>query len=74
MSPETITQMKINEQKKAMKEIIHDIGMKKGLKKGKEEGKKERTREMAKNLKNNGIDIEVVAKSSGLSIKEIEAL
>ncbi|MCP4149141.1 MAG: hypothetical protein GY757_15450, partial [bacterium] len=70
LSPETITQMKINEQKKAMKEIVHDIGMKKGIKKGKEEGKEE----MARKLKNQGVDLEIIAQASGLSIKEIEAL
>ncbi len=66
LGPETLTQMKINEQKKAMKKIVHEMGRK--------EGKEEKAKEMAKDLKNNGVDIEIIAKSSGLSIEEIEAL
>ncbi|MCP4147189.1 MAG: Rpn family recombination-promoting nuclease/putative transposase [bacterium] len=74
LSSATITQMKINAQKKAVKKIIHEMGKKEGKVEGKVEGKEEGKKEMARNLKNNGIDIEVIAKSSGLSIKEIEAL
>ncbi|MCP4153212.1 MAG: hypothetical protein GY757_36110 [bacterium] len=82
--------MKINTQRKAMKEIVHDMGMKKGLKKGKKEGKEEglkegikkgikkgkeeMAKEIARNFKNKGVDIEIIVQSSGLSIKEIEAL
>ena len=37
-----------------------------------EEGREERTIEIAKELKNNGIPIEVIMQSTGLSKKEIE--
>ncbi|WP_223241273.1 Rpn family recombination-promoting nuclease/putative transposase [Flammeovirga sp. EKP202] len=36
--------------------------------------KKERDREVARNLKNNGVDIEIIMKSTGLSRDEIESL
>ncbi|MCP4146280.1 MAG: hypothetical protein GY757_00890, partial [bacterium] len=62
LSPQTITQMKITEQRKAMKEIVHEMGVKKGKE------------EVAVNLKSKGMDIEVIAQVSGLSVKEIEAL
>ena len=39
-----------------------------------EEGREERTIEIAKELKNNGIPIEVIMQSTGLSKKEIENL
>ncbi|MCP4155243.1 MAG: hypothetical protein GY757_46385 [bacterium] len=78
LSSATITQMKINAQKKAMKKIDHEMGRKEGKEEGKEEGLKEgekkAKRGMARNLKNKGMDIVIIAQASGLSIKEIEAL
>ena len=41
---------------------------------GLEEGRKESQKEMAKNFKNNGVSIEIIAKSTGLSIEEVEKL
>ncbi len=41
---------------------------------GREEGREERNIEIAKELKNNGISIEVIMQSTGLSKKEIENL
>ena len=57
-------------------------GMEKGIKKGraegenkgKKEGLKEGKVEMAKMLKENGVDISLISKSSGLSKEEIESL
>jgi predicted transposase/invertase (TIGR01784 family) len=58
--------MQVEEIKKAAEKI----GVKKGIKKGKKEGKFE----MAKNLKENGVDISLIAKSAGLLKEEIEKL
>ncbi len=65
-----------------IKKKAERIGVKKGKKEGREEGKKEgilegakgKALEMAKNLKENGVDISLIAKSSGLSKEEIEKL
>jgi len=58
--------MQVEEIKKAAEKI----GVKKGIKKGKKEGKIE----MAKNWKENGVDISLIAISSELSKEEIEKL
>ncbi len=54
------------------------IGVKKGeklgLEKGIEKGEKNKAKEMAKVLKKDGVDIELIVKSSGLSKEEIEKL
>lgn len=42
--------------------------------KGKEEGAKDKAIEMARNLKENGVDISLIAGASGLSKEEIEKL
>ena len=49
-------------------------GLAEGKKEGKKEGKIEKTREIAKNLLENGISIEIIKKSTGLTEKEIENL
>ncbi len=49
-------------------------GMQKGIAKGRQEGKLEAIRETAKNLKKMGIDINVISKSTGLSIEIIQKL
>ncbi|RHS00179.1 hypothetical protein DWW23_05955, partial [Parabacteroides sp. AF14-59] len=46
----------------------------KGLKKGVKEGKAEEQRLIAANLKNQGVDIETIARCTGLSVKEIDDL
>jgi len=46
----------------------------KGKEKGREEGREERAVEIARSLKLNGVNIEVISKSTGLAIKEIENL
>ncbi len=45
-------------------------GMEKGIEKGMEKGKAE----IARNLKNDGIPLDVIARNTGLSIEEIEKL
>ena len=49
-------------------------GLKEGLKEGKEEGLKEGKKEMAKNMLKEGLDMNLIAKISGLTIEEIELL
>ncbi len=49
-------------------------GLEQGLEQGREQGSKSKALDMAKNLKLAGISIDIIAKSSGLSIKEIENL
>ena len=50
------------------------LGMEEGIKKGKEEGIKENQILTAKNMKKENIDINIINKITGLSIKEIEEL
>ena len=53
---------------------IFESSYKVGEMKGREEGAKEKAIEMAKTLKENGINPDIIAKSSGLSLEEIEKL
>ena len=53
---------------------IEGAGFDKGLKAGIEQGIEQKTIEIAKKLKEQNIDIEVISKVTGLSIKEIENL
>jgi len=46
----------------------------KGLKKGVKEGKAEEQRLIAANFKKQGVDIETIARCTGLSVKEIDEL
>ena len=45
-----------------------------GLSEGRSEGAAQEKREIAKNLKNSGIPIDVIAKNTGLTQEEIAAL
>ena len=53
-------------------------GMEKGMEKGKIEGKKEggieKSKEIAKELKKNNIGTDIISKSTGLTLEEIEKL
>ena len=49
-------------------------GLKIGIKEGKAEGAMEKAIETAKKLKENGVDIEIISKSTGLSKEEVEKL
>ncbi|MEY8612555.1 hypothetical protein AALM74_25650, partial [Parabacteroides segnis] len=46
----------------------------KGMKKGKLEGKAEGQRQIAANLKNQGVNIEIIAQCTGLSVEDINEL
>ncbi|MCP4216262.1 MAG: hypothetical protein GY765_16560, partial [bacterium] len=74
LSPDTIARMKINEQRKAMKKLVYEKGKTEGIEQGIEKGVEKGETDMARNLKSRGVDIEIIAQSSGLSIEEIEAL
>ena len=56
------------------KEIVRNTELAEAREEGEEQGSKKKAIDMAKNLKNAGISIDIIAKSSGLSIKEIENL
>jgi predicted transposase/invertase (TIGR01784 family) len=56
------------------KNTAREEGKEEGLKEGKEEGLKEGKIEMAKILLSSGVDVEIIAKSSGLTIDEIKNL
>ena len=49
-------------------------GLKEGKEEGLKEGKKEKAKEMAKNMLKEGLDMNLIAKISGLTIKEIQGL
>lgn len=63
---------------KAIEGAGYDKGLKAGIELGIEQGikqgKNHQTRTIAKNMKNQNIDIEIISKVTGLSIKEIENL
>ena len=52
----------------------YDKGERDGREEGRSEGAAQKEREIAKNLKNSGIPINVIAKNTGLTLEEIEAL
>ena len=58
----------------AAKEEGKEEGLKEGLDKGLKEGEKKGKIEMAKNMLKEGLDINLISKLSGLSVKEIEEL
>ena len=58
----------------AVMEGQYEEGMKKGMEKGMEKGEMNERLKNAKNLKENGVAVEIIAKSIGLSVEEIEKL
>jgi len=56
-----------------MSTIFQEV-LEEGKEIGVKDGAESKAREMAKMLKENGVDIDLVAKSSGLSKEEIEKL
>ena len=52
----------------------YDKGERAGREEGRSEGAAQKEREIAKNLKNSGIPIDVIAKNTELTLEEIEAL
>jgi predicted transposase/invertase (TIGR01784 family) len=70
-----LTPEEMNEYQQSLKIQRDNYSVEKAAKnEGLEIGREERNREIARNLKNNGITPEIIAKSTGLSIEEIEAL
>ena len=55
-------------------DCAHEDGLKEGLEQGLKRGREEGLVETAKNLKCNGVPLELIAKCTGLSIETIEAL
>jgi len=49
-------------------------GLQKGLQKGLEQGSRIKELEIAKNMKDMGLDIEVISKATSLSVEEINKL
>ena len=49
-------------------------GRAEGIKEGKEQGRKEAQQDIARNFKQSGIPIDVIAQNTGLSIEEINSL
>ncbi|MBR7018936.1 MAG: hypothetical protein IKH99_08875 [Prevotella sp.] len=49
-------------------------GRAEGIKEGKEQGRKEAQLDIARNLKESGVPIDVIAQSAGLSVEEIDNL
>ena len=51
-----------------------ELGREQGLKQGRAEGEAQKQREIAKNFKNSGVPLDLIAKNTGLSVEEIENL
>ena len=49
-------------------------GIEQGVRQGLEQGAKQRNIEIAKNLIQNGLDNELISKSTGLSLEEVEEI
>ena len=49
-------------------------GLELGLEQGRAEGEAQKQREIAKNFKNSGVPLDLIAKNTGLSVEEIEGL
>ena len=64
----------VEEEQKRMEASAKESGYKDGLQEGREIGIEETTREIAISLLKNNVDINIISKATGLSIKEIEEL
>ena len=49
-------------------------GLELGREQGRAEGEAQKQREIAKNFKNSGVPLDLIAKNTGLSVEEIEGL
>ena len=49
-------------------------GLELGLEQGRAEGEAQKQREIAKNFKDSGVPLDLIAKNTGLSVEEIENL
>jgi predicted transposase/invertase (TIGR01784 family) len=70
LSPEARHQMKIAEQRKVVRDLDHEQARQEGYDEGLKEGKED----VAGELKKKGIDIDIIASSTGLPKEEIEKL
>ena len=61
-------------EKEKIEKYAFDVALKEKEAKGKKEGKKEEKIEIAKNLLNENIDINIISKTTGLSLDEINNL
>ena len=66
--------MTIEEEMKVRYSYGYKEGESAGIEKGRSEGVAQEKREIAKNLKESGIPIDVIAKNTGLTAEEVEAL
>ncbi|MFR5859631.1 MAG: hypothetical protein ACLUJC_10535, partial [Clostridia bacterium] len=51
-----------------------ELGLEQGREQGRAEGEAQKQREIAKNFKNSGVPLDLIAKNTGLSVEEIEGL
>ncbi len=66
LSPEQMHLLKVDTQRKVVRQMERDGG--------REEGKKQKALEIAKKLKEKGVDTDIICETSGLSKEEIETL
>jgi predicted transposase/invertase (TIGR01784 family) len=70
LTPEQMHRMKVEAQRKVVRQIDRDEGKKEGL----EEGAKDKTIEIARKMKADGLTIDVISKYTGLAAADIEGL
>ena len=64
----------LNERERKGLELGREQGLKQGREEGRAEGEAQKQREIAKNFKNSGVPLDLIAKNTGLSVEEIEGL
>ena len=64
----------LNERERKGLELGREQGLKQGREQGRAEGEAQKQREIAKNFKNSGVPLDLIAKNTGLSVEEIEGL
>ena len=64
----------LNERERKGLELGREQGLKQGREQGRAEGEAQKQREIAKNFKDSGIPLDLIAKNTGLSVEEIENL
>ncbi len=78
LDAEEVRQSKINEQKKVVLRLMEqkgfEVGIEVGKKEGIEVGKKDSQLEIATAMKQNGVDIHLIVKYTGLTQTEVEAI
>ena len=64
----------LNERERKGLELGREQGLKQGREQGRAEGEAQKQREIAKNFKDSGVPLDLIAKNTGLSVEEIEGL